>query len=68
MTTDANTSTGAKQTKVTLRINPASDVDEYGTPPILVAGKSTSFTKAEADQLLLVMNPHGVPIFQRVKG
>lgn len=68
MAPDANTNTGTKQTKVTLRLHPACDVDQYGTPPLLVKGATRSFTQAEANDLLLVRNPHGVPVFQRVKG
>ena len=68
MTPDAETNTGPKQTKVQLRLNPASDVDQYGTPPLLVAGTSRSFTQAEAAALLKVRNPHGVAVFQRAKG
>jgi hypothetical protein len=64
--TDTRQPEKAKQTGVKLRLNPASMVDQYGD--LLSKGDTRTFTEAEAAQLLRVRNPHGAPVFQRVKG
>lgn len=55
---------------VTLELNPAGGVDVLGeeTPPLLVLGWERDFTRAEADALLALRNPHGVPVCRVVEG
>jgi len=55
---------------VMLELHPGSGVGVLGdaTPPLLIVGWEREFTRAEADSLLALRNPHGVPICRIVEG
>lgn len=66
----ANAATKPKLEMVTLELHPASFVDVLGdgTPPLLWIGMDRDFTRAEADALLALRNPHGTPLVRIVEG
>jgi hypothetical protein len=55
-----------KQTAVSLRLNPATGIDQYGE--LIAACEVKEFTEAEAGELLSLLDPHGARIFKRAKG